>query len=335
VGCCTEEAIKVLAVRDPDGSWKSYLVAHARDRLSDPIVLVDGSERVLHVIATARTGGVVRKSSDLTRIRFDPGPGTPFITNSERAVVTVPTSTKQPLSSATGVVVIASEESSGRYLYGVLHEGGPTGVATLPEEGTAGSAADLLHETFDPWPEGTAPPGWRTRSRNNSGKMILTEVNAQDRYASVFTEGAAGAPVRACKKFAPVMEGTVRVMVSFMVDVIPPTDVTVTSLRGDGEVVGLRVDNDAFLVYLDGAEEVRTLSQVRPGVWYRSSVTADLGSRTYAWEVAERDIGDAFTQASGIRLETADPGEVDEVCVRTAGGRPGLVLHVDDVQVRR
>jgi hypothetical protein len=325
----------VLAVRELDGTWSSYLVGRVRDRYRDPLVLLD--EHTVHVLARARDGSVVRMSSNLSPIRFAPASGVPMITATEDAPLAAPTSTKQVVTAETGIVALASDDRAGRYVWGLLHEGGPAAVAADVRRVSAVDTDDsaVLHETFEPWEAGEAPPGWRVRAADGSGRMVVAPHEADGKQATMVTEPPSGAHVRACKRFLPVPEGAVTASVTFMLGTLPPSEVTVTSLRGDGDAADVRVDEEGRLRYAAGPAKVDTSVHVRPGVWYRSAVTVDLEQRTYAWEMVEADGTEPLMTQSGIPWETPTAGAIDELCVRTGGGVPGFALHLDEVVVHR
>ena len=77
----------MLLVRDPaTGNWTSYPVGRVSDHQTRPIVLVDTTNRVLHVFLTApESGGAIyEKTSSLDTISFALGPGTPVIVDATR-----------------------------------------------------------------------------------------------------------------------------------------------------------------------------------------------------------------------------------------------------------
>ena len=71
------------------------------------------------MFATIReTGGAIfYKTTCLDKIAFTPGPGTPAIQNPDAPAINNATSTKQNVDSETGLLVLASDSTSGRYLH--------------------------------------------------------------------------------------------------------------------------------------------------------------------------------------------------------------------------
>lgn len=105
-----------LLVLGTDGTWKQPTVfGRVQDDHTRPIVKIDQTNRKLYVFATAPvTGGTIYyKQANLSdRISFPEGRGTPFIQSSTGTPINNVTSTKQNLSSATGLLLLASENPS-------------------------------------------------------------------------------------------------------------------------------------------------------------------------------------------------------------------------------
>ncbi len=116
-----------LLVLGNDDVWQQYVHSRVRDGLTRPIVLLDTTNQVLRVFATGpNTGGVVyMKATPLANISFAEGRGEPFIKLASDAHINNPTSTKQNLSAATGLVVLASDQVTGRYVHNTLSLGVP------------------------------------------------------------------------------------------------------------------------------------------------------------------------------------------------------------------
>jgi hypothetical protein len=134
----TDPEIHLLALR-LDGTWTSHPVFTVAEGHTRGIVLIDSEHRRLHVFAAAPccSGGVIyTKSSPLDNIRFDPGMGTPFIANGGHTNINNPTSTKQNLDSSTGLLVLAGDDTSKRYLHNHVNLGsGPTAPDTFIDSG--------------------------------------------------------------------------------------------------------------------------------------------------------------------------------------------------------
>ncbi|MGH3115867.1 MAG: PKD domain-containing protein [Gaiellales bacterium] len=106
-----------LLVRATDGAWTKHLFSEATDHHTRPIVLLDITNNVIHMLATAdETGGTIyEKTAEFDNIAFPTGLGTPVIRDADNPDMNDVTSTKQNLTTATGMVVQASHDNTGFY----------------------------------------------------------------------------------------------------------------------------------------------------------------------------------------------------------------------------
>jgi hypothetical protein len=153
----TDPEIHLLVLR-LDGTWTSHPVFTVAEGHTRAVVLIDSEHRRLHVFAAAPccSGGVVyTKSSPLDDIRFEPGLGTPFIANATHTQVNNPTSTKQNLDSSTGLLVLAGDDDTNRYLHNYVSLGtGPPAPDTLidsaPDPATTQTSATFTFHASNP-----------------------------------------------------------------------------------------------------------------------------------------------------------------------------------------
>jgi hypothetical protein len=123
----TAPEIHLLVLR-LDGTWTSHTVFTVAEGHTRAIVLIDSEHRRLHVFAAAPccSGGVIyTKSAPLDNISFQSGMGAPFISNDTHTHINNPTSTKQNLDSSTGLLVLAGDDTSKRYLHNYVNLGTP------------------------------------------------------------------------------------------------------------------------------------------------------------------------------------------------------------------
>jgi PKD repeat protein len=118
------QALILLLVRGTDGVWKSYQYGTVKDSNTRPIVLLDEQHRVIHLYATGpqppstsgQSGGdIVEKTTSMDAIAFPAGAGTPLIRANGSPKMNDPTSTKQNVNDATGIVVLANDHGLGNY----------------------------------------------------------------------------------------------------------------------------------------------------------------------------------------------------------------------------
>ena len=116
-----------LLVLGVDNTWRKHIAYRVSDGVTRPIVLIDRANRMLRMFAAGpETGGVVyAKSSPLDAIAFASGKGNPFIKLASDKNINNPTSTKQNLTAETGLVVLASDQNTGRYVHNTMSLGTP------------------------------------------------------------------------------------------------------------------------------------------------------------------------------------------------------------------
>jgi hypothetical protein len=116
--------ILVLA-RDPaSGDWSSAAFGRISDCHTRPILMLDSQRQVLHVFATApegacqysgQPGAIFEKTSAMSSLVFPLGKGTPVIRDLASPNLNNVTSSKQSVSDATGLIVVATNDTTSRY----------------------------------------------------------------------------------------------------------------------------------------------------------------------------------------------------------------------------
>lgn len=117
----TDAQILLLELR-PDGQWRSHVFGRLEDRHTRPLLLIDEEARELYIFAVSPFGGgsVYYKRTPADTIDLPRGKGIPFLQMADQPDITSPTSTKQNLTAASGIVVIAADLETERYVHGVL-----------------------------------------------------------------------------------------------------------------------------------------------------------------------------------------------------------------------
>ncbi|UCF35517.1 MAG: DNRLRE domain-containing protein [Acidobacteriota bacterium] len=112
----------LVLVRTRGRGWQVNIFGRVEDDHTRPILLIDEENNKVVVAAAAPEGGgtIYYKISDLNSISFEAGRGIPLISSPSDPRVDEPTSTKQNLSSRTGLLVLASDRISRNYLHGYL-----------------------------------------------------------------------------------------------------------------------------------------------------------------------------------------------------------------------
>jgi uncharacterized repeat protein (TIGR02543 family) len=132
--------------RNASGVWTRYLAGLVSDGHTRPILLIDSEHRKLYVFAmseAAGAGAIYMKSSDLDSIGFASGLGTPFIQSATDTVISNPTSTKQCLNSATGLLVLASDQKTRYYFHNYLDLSGGAASFMLTVNTTGSGSVTL------------------------------------------------------------------------------------------------------------------------------------------------------------------------------------------------
>ncbi len=146
-----------LLIRNPNGTWSSDTVATVSQSNTRPLVLLDMSARRIDVFMTlgaTHPHGIVYKSSSLDSVSFA-GPAITFMQGASGETISNPTSTKQNVTAATGIIVMASDGSSYWWNQMGLNDppsGANSAVATPPDQPVdihlSGSDSDTCELAF-------------------------------------------------------------------------------------------------------------------------------------------------------------------------------------------
>ena len=153
----TNAPLILLLVRDQAGNWTNYRFGRVIDHHTRPIVMIDQEHRDLYMFATApeNSGTIYYKKTPLSNISFSEGLGTPFIQSTTDTHINNATSTKQNVSSATGLPVLASDDTSKYYWHNIMDLGDtdpttpggdttpPTVVSTVPGSDATGVSPSI------------------------------------------------------------------------------------------------------------------------------------------------------------------------------------------------
>lgn len=130
VGASSSAPQILVLARDPaTGDWSSTPFGRISDCHTRPILMLDSEHQVLHVFATAPDSGcpysgsagtIFEKTSPMANISFPLGRGTPVIRDAASPNLNNVTSSKQSVTSATGLVVLASNDVTQRYWHADL-----------------------------------------------------------------------------------------------------------------------------------------------------------------------------------------------------------------------
>jgi hypothetical protein len=118
------DPIVLLLVRDPVTGWSSHPVWRVGDgTITRPILLIDESNQDLHLFASSsESGGTIRhKSTPIGSISFPTGQGTVFLRDgSQTNALNNATTTKQNVTSQSGLVILASNDTVSYYWHNYM-----------------------------------------------------------------------------------------------------------------------------------------------------------------------------------------------------------------------
>jgi PKD repeat protein len=172
-----------LLVRSTTGTWSRFTFGLERDHHTRPIVVLDEAQGTVHVFATSPESGgsIYQKSSPIGSISFPGGKGTEVLKDADGTLNNV-TSTKQNVSEATGLVILAA---GGKRVY--FHQyfpltGGGGQAPTAAFSGSPTSGAAPLTVQFTDASTGE-PTSWEWDFQND-GTVDSTQRSPSFTYAS-------------------------------------------------------------------------------------------------------------------------------------------------------
>ena len=333
------DAQLLVMVRQADGHWTASEAGRVEDKHNRAILLVDEGRRQMYVIAQAPTGGgiIAIKRAPLDDLIFDAGVGDPLMSSPDDPAIANPTSTKGSVAVATGLVVLGSDESTGRYLHAALDLGStpiPADVATAPRPDHPAPPKDpaaslLVNDAFGSWPTGDPVNGWTVDASNGTalagGKDDLRFLSLKSSKTAGFAE--------TCKDLAQVGATRLLVDVRFRPRVGGTGEIRPLGIRGaGGEVMGLRIAEDNEFSFFDGAVRQRPGIRLVDGRWYRARLDIDVVKQSAAL-VLTNAAGKTVVKQSGLDWRTKEPGQPRRVCFQVSGTPASL--DVDRVTVSR
>ncbi len=338
----TSDPDSLVAIRDPDGAWRTALTSRVGDRLGTPVVALDPAGGYVYALLTSprRAGQVYLKRSTLDRLEFPAGRGLLVIDDpsSPPEIESISTA-KSPLALADTFVIAGLDEASGIPWHALIGppestprpSASPGTPAPSSEPSPTDAARILVQDDFAPWPEGaTIGNGWELGPADAEGTLVADGGSPEERHAALrsATEGA----VRVCKAFAHVTTGDLLVDVAIRADTIGAADVIITSIRsGSAESASVRFGQGGTFAYYAGATKVRTTAPNQLDRWLHSRVTVHVGNGTYDWRLTTPD-GTVIVRERGIPFREPADG-ASSVCIGTSSGPGRPVVRFDDVRV--
>ncbi|MEO5885363.1 MAG: hypothetical protein ABIQ58_07620 [Candidatus Limnocylindrales bacterium] len=330
----------MVMIRAADGRWSGVAAGRLENRHSRPILLIDEVRRVMYVAAQSpfSGGAIYLKRASLDSPTFDTGVGDALVSSESDLQIANATSTKQSISPATGLVVMAADDGTDRFLHGVLDLGGTplaAQVAQLPRpdlpEPLVTEPLQLINDSFDAWlPGQAAANGWVDEVAG--GGTVAVDA-AGGRQFIRLVSAAPGSSAETCKDFSPVPGSEMRVDVRFRISASGTADLRLATLRiPGGETVGLRSDGDGAFAYFDGATKQRTDVSLVDGRWYGARLDIDVAGRRADIRILGLNDTTVFSR-KGVAWRTDKAGEPSRLCFRVSGA--AATFDVDAVVVSR
>ncbi len=334
----------LLAVRADDGSWATHLVSQVRENQGRAVVMVDADAGMFYVAATspARGGSIVYKRTAIADIRFDTGAGTILMTSAQDASLDDATTTRDPLTSGSGLVMLAADDDTQRYVHGLIDLGAglpaadPDDPARLdpPDPPVDPPPLILVQDDFEPWPVGAADgTGWSVGEGSPSEALTIVDDGEGGRALRV-EPADDGASVRACRDLSEDPDRQLQVQLRVRASAIGGADTSLIQLRGSGgDAGGVRLSSGGDLAWFDGSEKARSeTTTFTLGQWYRVEVTVDQPARTYDF-VVKTDGGDDVLRRDDLTWRSPAVQAIRTICIESTVGTGGQDLDVSEIAV--
>lgn len=139
-----DDPLILVMVLQRDGTWTRHVANTVKDDATRPILFVDTDHRMLYVVASAPccSGGTIYyKATALDDIDFESGRGTVLMRRGRTSALNNPSAAKQPITSESGLLVLAADDEVQLYMHAALPLSGPlVPKPTGPTTGAGGAA---------------------------------------------------------------------------------------------------------------------------------------------------------------------------------------------------
>ncbi|HET7167784.1 MAG TPA: hypothetical protein VFI69_01155, partial [Candidatus Limnocylindrales bacterium] len=331
---------QILLLDRVDGQWSSTQVGQIRDKHTRPIVLLDTSHGEALVFATAPVGGgaIYMKRAPLDDLRFTTGEGVPVIETTPEAGINDATSTKQPVDASTGLVVLASDDSTGRYVHLAASLGGPLpGVPTgpppdAPEAPPAEPVVLLDVPANGPTAGDPVDELWRMAPSRADGTLAYVP---RDDGLAIRARTTGSGELRPCRSFGAARSGRLTMSMDVRLDRQGPSDTILLMARGDGEeLAALRVDDQRRVRVSRLGNRDTTDVRLVPGRWYHVELDLDVAAHTFRARLTD-STGATLLDRKRLAWRAPAASSVETLCVAASTGAAGLGISFDTVRVTR
>ena len=188
-----------LLKRSSNGDWTRQVVATNHEDYTRSILVIDDDNRELYVFGR-NSSSIHGKKTSLDNLSLQPGAGDPYIKSASSADINDATSSKHHVNLATGMLILASDESKHYYYhrYVVLPGSGaaPTISSFTPAAGLVGATVTINGNNFSEV-TGVVFNGIATSFAVNSSTQITATVPAGAITGKINVTKGAGAGISA------------------------------------------------------------------------------------------------------------------------------------------
>jgi hypothetical protein len=323
----------VLVVRDREGLWRQHVVARVKDRHTRPIVLIDEERDIVYVVATspAAGGSIYYKRTSLDDVSFETGLGTLLVGGGVDRKISNVTSTKQSMTSENDLVVLASDNSTARYLHGILNIRGLGVRPSPPPDPPAGEPQLVVNDSFDSWRDREPlPVGWVGRDVARGGATVRARGD-RGRVGQVAALSN-GPPPRVCRGFVPIKAGRVLINVDVRTRGTGRTEAVLALVRGaGGDAAYVRFGSRGTFTYVEGGVRKVTSARWKPDAWYKVIIDLSVVDRTTTLSIVDAAGATVLPRTRGAWPDPATT--VHEICFQSSAGAGKPSLEFDDLRV--
>jgi hypothetical protein len=313
----------IVAVRD--GGWTLHTLTVNSVNATRPILVLDEAHGVLHAFySPTGGGGIYTKSSPLSSISFPSGIGTPFILSSSDTNINDATSLKGSVNGTTGLLVLASDEGTRRYLHNFLWLGPPP---PMPPAAPDDLEVEVENGEIEvEWDDNSSDElAFELERSENSGPFTLLATLPANTTEYVDPDVTAGRSyayrVRATNAVGPSLYSNTATTV-------------VPAPPGQGNIKVISFEGGALVDEATGADAVSGSVTLETTTPLRGAFSARLqtSSTAYLQEVfaAEPDLYLSFY----LRLNAIPSSDVQLLRIRNDGSNVGTLLIRSTGQIR-
>jgi PKD repeat protein len=329
----------VVLARARQGGWSRATFGRVQDCHTRPSLVLDASNNLVHVYATAPDSGcpfsgapgtIFEKTSSIDNLSFPAGRGTPVMRSASSPNLNNVTGTKQTVNNATGIVLLASDDVARRYWTSDQALGPAPAPPTASFTATPTSGIVPLTVQFTDTSSGS-PSAWAwnfgdgaTSSEQNPQHVFANPGTYTVTLTATNTSGSS-APVTKTITVSPSSSAirTVGSVSSVATTAVGAVNLSApaTSAPGDVLISSFTIDNTATVTPPNGWTPIVTGLKPNSGATlyaYYHVVTAGEGPTGYSWGLsAAQKWGGGITAYRGVN--TTNPLDIPTAATARSG----------------